>query len=287
MMEKMLGIHRDKKLPEFAGETFEKWLRRNPLPPQPAEPNAKVALFQTCFVNYYNPAPGKARFRVLAKNGCAVRGPKQNCCGMPALDGGDVEFARKEARQNIASMLPLVRKGYRIAAINPTCSLMIRREYPNLLGRRRSQRELAAAASQIRTKFSISLRRAGKFNTDFHSTPGKIAYHVPCHLKAQNVGFRSRDLMRQIPGAEITTVDACTAHDGTWAMKKEFFALSMKWGEKAFTGMRDAEAPRDGDGLSPCRDSNRAGNGSASDASDRSAGAGVPARRISGCGTDT
>jgi len=40
----------------------------------------------------------------------------------------------------------------------------------------------------------------------------------------------------------VTTVDACTAHDGTWAMKKEFFALSMKWGEKAFTGMRQAGA---------------------------------------------
>ena len=48
--------------------------------------------------------------------------------------------------------------------------------------------------------------------------------------------------MRQIPGVEVTTVDACTAHDGTWAMKKEFFELSMKWGEKAFTGMREAGA---------------------------------------------
>jgi Fe-S oxidoreductase len=240
MMEKMVGIHRDKKLPEFAGETFEKWLRRTGLPPQPAEPNAKVAIFHTCFVNYYNTAPGKALVSVLAKNRCAVTSPEQNCCGMPALDGGDVEFARKQAQQNIASLLPLVRKGYRIVAINPTCSLTIRREYPNLLDTPES-RELAAAAADPH-EVLYQLRRAGKFNTDFHSTPGKIAYHVPCHLKAQNVGFRSRDLMRQIPGAEITTVDACTAHDGTWAMKKEYFELSMKWGEKAFAGMRDAEA---------------------------------------------
>ena len=117
----------------------------------------------------------------------------------------------------------------------------MRREYPTLLDTAES-RELAAARSPIRMKCSMSFRRAGKFNRDFRSTPGKIAYHVPCHLKAQNVGFRSRDLMRQIPGAEIATVDACTAHDGTWAMKKEYFVLSMKWGEKAFAGMRDAEA---------------------------------------------
>lgn len=240
MMEKMLGIHRDKKLPEFAGETFEAWLRRTRLPPEPAEPSAKVVLFHTCFVNYYNPAPGKALVSVLSRNGCAVASPQQNCCGMPALDGGNVEFARKQARQNIASMIPLVRRGYRIAAINPTCSLTMRREYPNLLDTPES-RELAAAVADPH-EVLYELRRAGKFNREFRSTPGNLAYHVPCHLKAQNIGLRSRDLMRQIPGTEVTTVDACTAHDGTWAMKKEFFELSMKWGEKAFAGMRGAGA---------------------------------------------
>ena len=240
VMEKMLGIHRDKLLPDFAAETFDKWLERNPLPPIPAEPAAKVALFPTCFINYYNPAPGKAAVEVFAKNGCAVKCPKQNCCGMPALDSGHVDFARKEARANVDSMLPLVREGYKIAAINPTCSMMMRQEYPNLLAGDEIK-EFAAAIVDSH-ELLYYLRRAGKFNTDFQSTPGTVAYHVPCHLKAQDIGLRSRDLMREIPGAEVTTVDACTAHDGTWAMKKEFFALSMKWGEKAFGGMREAGA---------------------------------------------
>jgi glycerol-3-phosphate dehydrogenase subunit C len=240
VMEKMLGIHRDKLLPDFAAETFDKWLERNPLPPIPAEPAAKVALFPTCFINYYNPAPGKAAVEVFAKNGCAVKCPKQNCCGMPALDSGDVDFARKEARANVDSILPLVREGYKIAAINPTCSMMMRQEYPNLLAGDEIK-EFAAAIVDSH-ELLYHLRRAGKFNTDFQSTPGTVAYHVPCHLKAQDIGLRSRDLMREIPGAEVTTVDACTAHDGTWAMKKEFFALSMKWGEKAFGGMREAGA---------------------------------------------
>jgi glycerol-3-phosphate dehydrogenase subunit C len=240
VMETMLGIHRDKKLPEFAGETFETWIRRTGLPPPPAEPNAKVAIFHTCFVNYYNTAPGRALVAVLAKNGCAVASPPQNCCGMPALDGGDVEFAQKQARQNLAALLPLVRQGYRVAAINPTCSMTMRRDYPTLLDTDEA-RELAKAVADPHELLN-EIRRAGKFNCDFRSTPGKIAYHVPCHLKAQNIGFRSRDMLRQIPGVEVATVDACTAHDGTWAMKKEYFELSMKWGEKAFAGMRDAEA---------------------------------------------
>ncbi|HLK87433.1 MAG TPA: heterodisulfide reductase-related iron-sulfur binding cluster [Candidatus Binataceae bacterium] len=240
MMEKLLGIARDKKLPDFAGETFEKWLGRNPLPPAPAEPAAKVAIFHTCFVNYYNPAPGRALVSVLARNRCAIASPAQNCCGMPAMDGGDVAFAQKLARANVARLLPLVRQGYRVAAINPTCSLTMRREYPLLLDTDEA-RELAAAVADPH-ELLYALRREGKFDRNFRSTPGKVAYHVPCHLKAQNIGLRSRDLVRSIPGAEVATVDACTAHDGTWAMKKEFFRLSMQWGEKAFSGMKDAEA---------------------------------------------
>jgi glycerol-3-phosphate dehydrogenase subunit C len=240
VMEKLLGIHRDKKLPDFAHEAFEKWIKRNGPAQAPAEPAAKVALFHTCFVNYYNTAPGKALIKVYAKNGVEVVSPPQNCCGMPALDGGDVEFAKKEAQRNVENLLPLVRQGYRVAAINPTCSLTMRGEYPTLLGTPEAA-ELAKAVADPH-EVLYELFRAGKFSRDFKSTPGKIAYHVPCHLKAQNIGLRSRDLMRRIPGVEIDTVDACTAHDGTWAMKKEFFELSMKWGEKAFNGMREADA---------------------------------------------
>jgi Fe-S oxidoreductase len=159
---------------------------------------------------------------------------------MPALDGGDIEFARKQARANIDAMLPLVRAGYKIAAINPTCSMTMRKEYPNLVAGD-DVREFSAAVADTH-ELLYAVRRAGRFSVDFKSTPETIAYHVPCHLKAQGIGFRSRDLMRLIPGVQITTVDSCTAHDGTWAMKKENFALSMKWGEKAFSAMRDANA---------------------------------------------
>lgn len=240
MMEKLLGIHRDKKLPEFAGETFERWLARAGPPAAPQEPAAKVALFATCFINYYNPEPAKAAVEALARNGCALVFARENCCGMPALDGGDVEFAQKLARRNLAALLPYVRQGYRIAALNPTCSLMMRQEYPRLAGGGEAK-EFAAAVADVH-EVLWDLERAGRLSRAFRTTPGRVAYHLPCHLKAQRIGFRSRDLMRLIPGAEVVTVDACTAHDGTWAMKKEFFTLSLKWGEKAFSGMRDAGA---------------------------------------------
>jgi glycerol-3-phosphate dehydrogenase subunit C len=240
ILEKAVGIHRNKKLPEFAAETFEGWLARNGLPAAPAAPAARVALFYTCIVNFNDPTPAKSAVEVFAKNTCAITCPRQNCCGMPALDGGDVEFARKQALANVDSLLPLVRQGWRIAAMNPTCSLMLREEYPRLLGTEDARTVAGAVADPHELLYE--LRRKDLFNRDFRSTPGTIAYHVPCHLKAQNIGLRSRDLMRLIPEVQITTVDACCSHDGTWAMKKEYFELSMKWGEKAFGPLREAGA---------------------------------------------
>ena len=249
LMEKVAGIHRDKRLPRFESETFETWVRReHGGSDETAEGKHRVVLFATCFVNYNKSAVGKAAHRVLTRNDCKVACPKLNCCGMPALDGGDVEFAKKQARSNVERLLPWVDKGYQVAVINPTCSLMMRQEYPELLddpadrGLGQAARKVAAATRDL-SEFLNELRKAGSFNENFRSTPGgNVAYHAPCHLRMQAIGFRGRDLMRRIPGVTPKLVQECCGHDGTWAMKKEYFELSMKNGEKAFEGMKRAEA---------------------------------------------
>jgi glycerol-3-phosphate dehydrogenase subunit C len=239
IMEKVLGIHRDKLLPDFVGETFEEWFRnhRHELGVDDGT-NGSVALFETCFVNYNNPEVGKAAVDVLARNKVRVSCPKQNCCGMPALDGGDVEFAKQQAQANVDSLLPEVRKGKKVLAINPTCSLTLKKEYPTLLGTPEAK-ELSEAVMDV-YEFLFTLKRAGTFDRGFQSTPGKVAYHVPCHLRAQNIGYRSRDMMKTIPEAAVEPVAECCGHDGTWAMKTEFFEMSIKAGQKAFDGVKQA-----------------------------------------------
>jgi Fe-S oxidoreductase len=183
---------------------------------------------------------GKAAIRVFEKNGISLGCPKQNCCGMPALEAGDIELARTMARNNVDALLPSVRAGKKIVAINPTCSYTIRKEYPELVGTPEAK-EVAAATHDL-CEYLFLLKQEGGFNRDFRSTPGKVACHVPCHLKAQNIGFRSRDMMRLIPGATVKMVEQCCGHDGTWAMKKEFFPLSMLAGKKAFDAMSAEQA---------------------------------------------
>ncbi|MES1254251.1 MAG: heterodisulfide reductase-related iron-sulfur binding cluster, partial [Acidobacteriota bacterium] len=247
LMEKVLGVHRDKLLPSFESPTFEEWTREQTGPAaETAAGTHPVVLFSTCYVNYNNPEIGRAAFRVLAHNECKVACPSLNCCGMPALDSGDIIFATKQAKANVERLLPLVERGYKVAVINPTCSLMLKTEYPDLLDDPANP-ALAAAARTVAAstrdlgEFLFELRQAGQFKEDFKSTPdGPVAYHAPCHLRMQSVGYRGRDLMRRIPQVQPRLVAECCGHDGTWAMKVENFEASLKNGQKAFDGMREA-----------------------------------------------
>jgi glycerol-3-phosphate dehydrogenase subunit C len=237
LAEATIGIHKDKILPEFQSQTFSGWMKSQSAPA--GNPN-KAVLFTTCFVEHYNPQVAIDAVKVYAKSGVALSCPKQNCCGMPALESGDVELAKKLAANNVASLLPSVEQGKKIVAINPTCSYMLKKEYAELVGTEAAKK--VGAATMDLSEYLWELKKENQFNRDFKSTPGKVGYHLPCHLKAQNIGFRSRDLMRLIPEAKVQMVEQCSAHDGTFAMKKEFFPLSMLAGKKAFDEMKATEA---------------------------------------------
>jgi glycerol-3-phosphate dehydrogenase subunit C len=236
-MEAAIGIHSEKLLPNFYGETFEEWFAKQP---QPAGDRDKAVLFTTCFVNHNNPQVAKDAVDVFSRNNISLSCPKQNCCGMPAMEAGDIALAKKLARSNVESLYPHVKEGKKILAINPTCSYMLRKEYAELDGT--PEAKAVGEATMDLCEYLFTLKRQNLFNRDFKSSPGTIAYHVPCHLKAQNIGFKSRDMMRLIPGTTITMVEQCCGHDGTWAMKKEFFPLSMLAGKKAFDEMSEAKA---------------------------------------------
>jgi Fe-S oxidoreductase len=242
VLEKMLGIHRDKLLPAFAGETFETWARKTGR--LAAAAGGEVVLFQTCYVENNAPDIGRDTVEVLEQNGVDVRcAAGLSCCGMPAWEKGDLDSVRRAARRNLGILEPYVERGAKVVAINPTCSMMIRKDYPELVaGDDRGRARRVAAATMDPGEFLWSIRGEPRFNTNFRSTPGPVAYHAPCHLRAQAIGFRSRDLLRKIPGVKPALVAECCGHDGTFAMTVEGFDASRRIGAKAFDGMREATA---------------------------------------------
>jgi len=243
LLEKVLGIHRDKQLPEFAQETFESWAEKNGKIQRRSDP--EVVLFQTCYVQNNEPQIGKDTVEVFEKNQVDLNCTKGlQCCGMPAWERGQLDQLREMAKNNLDVLMPSVENGAKVVAINPTCSMMMRREYPELLsGKDRVRAQKLSEAIRDPGEYLWSIRKEARFNTDFKSSPdGPVAYHAPCHLRAQNVGFKSRDLLRKIPGVKPKTVMECCGHDGTYAMTVEGFEPSIRIGQKSFDGMNEAES---------------------------------------------
>jgi glycerol-3-phosphate dehydrogenase subunit C len=238
-MEKVLGIHRDKLLPEFAAESFEGWAKK--AGKISAEPGGEVVLFQTCYVQHNEPQLGADTMFVLEHNGVDARcAAGLRCCGMPAWEHGDLDTLRKNAHANLDVLTPFVERGAKVVAINPTCSMMLRREWPELLeGTDRERAQKLSAAVMDPSEFLWTIRREPRFKLDFQSSPdGPVAYHAPCHLRAQAIGFKGRDIIKRLPGVEVHTVSECCGHDGTYAMRVEGFEASQRIGKRSFDGMQ-------------------------------------------------
>lgn len=237
-LEKVLGVHRDKLLPDFASKTFEKWAEKSGRIAE--EPGGEVVLFQTCYVQHNEPQIGRDTLEVLDANGVDTKCARGlRCCGMPAWESGDLKRLQEHAKDNLAILEPFVDAGAKVAVINPTCSMMLRREYPELVAPEDRERARKVAAATVDpSEYLWSLRKEERFNTDFKSSPSeKVAYHAPCHLRAQAVGFKGRDLIKKLPDTKVGTVMECCGHDGTFAMTVEGFEPSIRIGKKAFDGM--------------------------------------------------
>ncbi len=242
LLEKTLGIHRDKQLPTFAARTFEAWAVDAKLIAR--APGADAVLFQSCYVDNNEPDIGRDTVEVLRANDVDIRGVRGlGCCGMPSWECGDLPEVRRRARRNLDVLMPHVEAGSKVVALGPTCGLMLRREYPTLVGpadRERAQK--LAAAVRDPAELLISIRSPARPGPAIASRPERVAYHVACHQRAQAIGFPARELLKRAGVPSGVTVGECCGHDGSYARKVESYAAACRIGRKAFDGMQAAEA---------------------------------------------
>jgi Fe-S oxidoreductase len=237
LVEKVMGVHQERQVLHFSGETFTRWFARRA---KQAGPSArKVALFSSCLVNYQATDIGKATVQVLEKNGVQVVVPEQRCCGMPQFDIGDTKAIRQAATANVASLHQWVEQGYDVVVPTASCSLMLKREYPEL-NRDEKTKRVAERTFDV-CEYLMKLKKDGRLATDFTRKPGLVAYQIPCHLRDQNIGFKSKELM-ECAGAQVEVIEKCSGHDGAWSAKTEFFSLSMKIAGRAVRAIEQTPA---------------------------------------------
>ena len=242
LMQQTLGVHKDRVLPDYASAKFRNAARpRGDYPVRDGKTTpGKVAIFATCYINYNEPGIGHDLLKILEHNEIpATIVEKEACCGMPKLELGDLEAVARNKALNIPVLARFAREGYAIMTAVPSCTLMFKQELP-LMFPEDADVTLVADAMFDPFEYLVLRHKDGLLKTEFPKALGNVSYHVPCHLRVQNMGQKTRELLEMVPATKVTTIERCAGHDGTWGVKAEYFEGSMKIGRPVFRQMAEA-----------------------------------------------
>jgi glycerol-3-phosphate dehydrogenase subunit C len=246
LLEATLGVDATAPIPKFHSNTGTKRARREAgkatqVTPTP-DTRGKVALFVTCYGDRNEPHLPEDLTVVFEHNSIPVKVVgKEKCCGMPKLELGDLETVEKYKNFNIPQLKALIDEGYDIVAPIPSCVLMFKQELPLMFP---DDADVQMVKEHIFDPFEYLMLRhkAGLLRTDFSAKLGKVSYHVPCHLRVQNIGLKTRDVLRLVPETTVDVIERCSGHNGTYAVKKEFRAASVKIGRPVVSKVEQAKA---------------------------------------------
>src|SRR5690242_15903681 len=242
-LQSVLGVHKERELPPFASHKFRSSAKGNDSFPVRDGTNApgKVAIFATCYANYNEPQMGHDLVALLEHNEVPwTLVESEVCCGMPKVELGDVKGVDALKQKNIPVLARYAKEGYAILAPVPSCALMFKQEIPLMYP---DDADAAAVRDAMFDPFEylVLRRKDGLLKTDFREKLGKVSYHIPCHSRVQNMGQKTREALEMVPGTELNVVERCSGHDGTWGVKEEYFANSMKIGRPVFRQMAQTQ----------------------------------------------
>ena len=241
-VQAVTGISSVRFLAPYARVRFTTWFKHRPRV-RIQRRQGQVAVFPTCLIEYQAPAIGQDLVKVYERNGieCDVV-DKARCCGAPSLHSGDLEHFTKQAKENVKVLVAAVRAGNDIVVAQPTCGYVLKKDYPVYVGG--DDAELVASHTYDAAEYLMRLHRgeATSLDTRFGGdVPQTIAYHVPCHLRAQGIGLQSRDLLK-LTGARVKLLHECSGVDGLWGLRAENIALSLPHAEKLGADVVRADA---------------------------------------------
>ena len=243
---KLLDVHPEAHLPTYQRPTFRKQFKdhssKDVAAVDAGPTRGRAALFATCYCNYNEPGIAADLTAVFEHNNIPVRlTDKESCCGMPKLEQGDLKTVEKYKNRNIPQLVSLIDDGWDIVATVPSCVLMFKQELPLMFP---DDADVLKVKAHMFDPFEYLLHRhkAGLLNTDFVVRLGKIAWHVPCHQRVQNIGPKTREVLELVPGSEITTIERCSGHDGTYGVRNSSYQKSQKLARPVITRAEKAEA---------------------------------------------
>jgi len=224
LLERTVGIARERELPTFAGESFAEWfdVRRPVISESAAEERA--LLLPDTFTNYTDPAVAKAAVRVLEAADVHVRVPEVGPSGRAAFSKGFLEAAETHASETVAELAPRVEAGWDVVVCEPSDAVMIQSGYGDLL---------ADTSADLLGKYTysvceyIDIRRLDeRLAFDGDATGDSLVYHGHCHQKVTKKDHHAVGVLRHA-GYEVEPLDStCCGMAGSFGYEAEHYSMS-------------------------------------------------------------
>lgn len=233
LLERTLGVHRDAPVPAYHSSTARKRLKSRLVPGDvdaipTASTTGKVLLYATCYGNRNLPGMNEDLVAVFEHNDIPIAlAEKEVCCGMPKLELGDLDAVAAAKEINIPVLAAWVDEGWDIVTPIPSCTLMFKQELPLMFA---DDADVIKVRNAMFDPFEYLMLRhkEGRLKTEFAKSLGAVSYQVPCHLRVQNIGLKTRDVLQLVPDTRVEAIERCSGHDGTYAVKKEYHEISRK-----------------------------------------------------------
>ena len=250
VMQAVAGIHADATLPKFSDTPLvEKAKDMAPVVNKDAPAfGRKVVIYATCFGNYNTIAIGEATVKVLAKNGVETEIVHPRCCGMPQLEQGDIAAVAKSAEATAKDLGEWIAKGYDVIALVSSCALMLKFEWPLIVPDDENVKRLSEATSDI-SEYLVNIAKTEGLADGLSSLDGGVSVHIACHARAQNMGQKAAEMLRLVPDTDLSVIERCSGHGGSWGVMKDNFDVALKIGKPV---ARDVKKQNPGHVVSEC-----------------------------------
>ena len=237
VMHGTIGVDKHRTFPKYTSEKFVNWFRKQ----DQSAFDRFVTYFHGCYVNYNYPKQGQDLVKIMNAAGYGVHLlEKEKCCGVALMSNGFADKARKQGEVNLASIRKAVAAGEPVLTTSSTCTFTMRDEYPDVLGLKNAdvRNSIMLATKWLYEKISSGDIKL-KFRKDFKL---KAVYHTACHMQKMGWQYYSIELLKMIPGLELTVLEQnCCGISGTFVFKKENYEYSQAIGSKLFKDIEEAK----------------------------------------------
>ena len=232
LIQATVNIHVDASIPKFAGKTLMRQVKDKPFFPNPegAAYGEKVIIYATCFANYNETKLGLHAGKILAHQGIDVRFEYPGCCGMPQLELGNIGRVTNNAHHIAAFFEPFIDDGYSIVSLVPSCTFMLKSEWPLMAPESGTVLKLSKNTFDI-SEYIVLLSKQFGLAKGLTSLGENVTLHLACHARAQNMGAKAAEMLRLIPDIKVDVIERCSGHGGTWGMMVDTFDIALKIGK--------------------------------------------------------